>query len=85
MAPLDGITVLDLTRVGELTAWSREGEWLRVGASVPYTRLIAELGVKPGDRVADIGANTGLLTVHLARAVSPGGKVIATDIEAGVL
>src|SRR5688500_14889236 len=48
-------------------------------------KIIAELGVKPGSRIADIGANTGLLTVHLARAVSPGGKVTATDIDAGVL
>ena len=48
-------------------------------------KIIAELGVKPGSRVADIGANTGLLTVHIARAVSPGGKVVATDIDAGVL
>lgn len=48
-------------------------------------KIIAALGIGPGARVADIGANTGLLTVHLARAVQPGGKVVATDIDAGVL
>jgi 2-polyprenyl-3-methyl-5-hydroxy-6-metoxy-1,4-benzoquinol methylase len=35
--------------------------------------------------VADVGAGSGLLTVHLARAVQPDGKVIATDIDARVL
>lgn len=48
-------------------------------------RIIDALGIGPGARVADIGANTGLLTVHLARAVAPDGKVVATDIDAGVL
>jgi 2-polyprenyl-3-methyl-5-hydroxy-6-metoxy-1,4-benzoquinol methylase len=48
-------------------------------------KIIHELGIKPGFFVADIGASTGLLTVHLARAVSPDGRVTATDIDAGVL
>ncbi len=47
--------------------------------------VVAALGLKPGSRVADIGAGSGLLTVHLARAVAPNGKVIATDIDSGVL
>jgi ubiquinone/menaquinone biosynthesis C-methylase UbiE len=47
--------------------------------------LIATIGLKPGDVVADIGAGTGLLTVHVARAVAPGGRVVATDVDAAVL
>jgi ubiquinone/menaquinone biosynthesis C-methylase UbiE len=47
--------------------------------------VVAALGIGPGAQVADVGAGSGLLTVHLARAVRPGGKVVATDIEAGVL
>lgn len=47
--------------------------------------LIRALGLKPGMTVADIGAGTGLLTAHLARAVSPGGHVVATDIEQPVI
>jgi len=47
--------------------------------------VVAALGLKPGSVVADIGAGTGLLTVHLARAVSPGGKVVATDVDGAVL
>ncbi|RSN51338.1 FAD binding domain-containing protein [Actinomadura sp. WAC 06369] len=36
--------LLDLTRVGELAAWDEDGGTLRVGAGVPYARLIRELG-----------------------------------------
>jgi len=47
--------------------------------------IVASLGLKPGMVVADVGAGTGLLTVHVARAVFPGGHVVATDIDAAVL
>lgn len=47
--------------------------------------LIGALGLKPGMTVADVGAGTGLLTVHVARAVYPGGHVVATDINPAVL
>ncbi len=36
--------LLDLTRVPELGAWEREDGWVRIGAGVPYTRVIRELG-----------------------------------------
>ncbi len=39
-----------------------------------YRRLL-----KPGDTVLDIGANIGAHTLHLARCVSPIGKVIAFE------
>ena len=47
--------------------------------------IVAALGLRPGSVVADIGAGTGLLTVHLARAVNPGGRVVATDVDGAVL
>jgi precorrin-6B methylase 2 len=47
--------------------------------------IIEALELAPGKYVADIGAGTGLLTVHVARAVTPGGKVVATDIDGAVL
>jgi len=48
-------------------------------------KIVVALGIGPGSHVADIGAGSGLLTVHLARAVGPSGKVVATDISADVL
>jgi ubiquinone/menaquinone biosynthesis C-methylase UbiE len=47
-------------------------------------RVIAALGLKAGQRVADIGAGTGYFTVRLARlAAAP--KVYAVDIEQSML
>src|SRR5437867_1017127 len=48
-------------------------------------RLVAALALRPGDRVADIGAGGGFLTLRLARAVGPTGRVIATDIDGDAL
>ena len=48
-------------------------------------KVVEALGIKPGSIVADIGAGSGLLTVHLARAVAPNGKVVATDVDGAVL
>jgi ubiquinone/menaquinone biosynthesis C-methylase UbiE len=43
-------------------------------------RVVAALGLRPGQRVADVGAGRGYLTFRLAAAVGPGGRVVATDI-----
>jgi len=48
-------------------------------------KVVEALGLKPGSVVADVGAGSGLLTVHLARAVAPNGKVVATDVDGTVL
>lgn len=48
-------------------------------------KIVEALGIGPGARVADIGASSGLMTVHLARAVAPTGRVVATDIDGAVL
>jgi predicted methyltransferase len=44
-------------------------------------RLVASLGLHPGQRVADVGAGDGYLTFRLAAAVGPGGHVLATDVD----
>ncbi len=37
-------TLLDLTRVEELSRWDADDGWLRIGAGVTYTRAIEEFG-----------------------------------------
>ena len=46
---------------------------------------IAQLKIKPGDIIADIGAGSGLFSLPLAKSASPGGMVYAVDIEQGLL
>ena len=43
------------------------------------------LGIKPGMRVADVGAGSGYYTMLLARAVGPRGEVFAEDITPNYL
>lgn len=48
----------------------------------PYTRRYLEaLGVGPGRRCLEVGAGTGTITRGLAEAVTPGGSVVATDVD----
>jgi tRNA A58 N-methylase Trm61 len=58
---------------------------LRHDIAVPPGPLLAALGLHPGSKVAEIGAGTGLVTIHLARAVAPDGLVVVTDIDKRVL
>jgi ubiquinone/menaquinone biosynthesis C-methylase UbiE len=60
-------------------------EQARFDAERRPEKVVEALGIGPGSRVADIGAGSGLLTVHLARAVRPNGRVFATDIDGAVL
>ncbi|RZQ64773.1 FAD binding domain-containing protein [Amycolatopsis suaedae] len=71
--------LLDLTRVAELGEWSRDGELIRLGATVPYARVITELGAElPGLAMASrtVGSpqirNRGTVGGNLG-AASPAG------------
>ncbi len=86
--------ILDLTRVPELTEWSRENGGFRIGAGVSYTRIIAELGDKlPGLAMASrtVGSpqirNRGTVGGNLGTA-SPAGDglppLYASDAEVEV-
>jgi len=44
-------------------------------------RLVAALGLRPGDVACDVGAGPGYLAIRMARAVGPGGVVYAIDVE----
>ena len=49
------------------------------------TRALQIIGIAPGSTVADIGAGSGYFTARIARLVGPTGRVIATDIQQGML
>jgi predicted methyltransferase len=44
-------------------------------------RVVASLGLEPGQKVADLGAGGGYFSFRLADAVGPSGKVYAVDID----
>jgi CO/xanthine dehydrogenase FAD-binding subunit len=82
-------SILDLTRVRELTDWASDDGMLRIGAGVTYTRLIEELGARlPGLALASrtVGSpqirNRGTVGGNLGTA-SPAGDahpvLLATD------
>jgi ubiquinone/menaquinone biosynthesis C-methylase UbiE len=48
-------------------------------------KAIAELNLKPGMFVGDVGAGTGFYSLRLARAIAPNGVVYANDIQPGML
>jgi len=47
--------------------------------------VVAALGVRPGDRVADLGPGYGHFTLRLALAVAPDGPCYAADADAKTL
>jgi len=44
-------------------------------------RVVAALEIRPGERVADLGAGGGYFTFRLADAVGPEGTVYAVDVD----
>jgi ubiquinone/menaquinone biosynthesis C-methylase UbiE len=53
------------------------------GLKIDY--IIEKLQLKPGDVVADIGAGPGVISIPMAKAVAPNGKVYAVDIDQGFI
>lgn len=64
--------------------------WL-VELDNPFTKtnraavIVRQLELRPGMVVLDMGCGPGRLTLPLAREVGPTGKVVAVDIQAGML
>ena len=67
----ENVTRLDFTSTGR-DMWQRPAE------------LVAALDIKPGKRVADLGAGKGYFVPHLQAAVGADGVVFAVDVEAEI-
>jgi ubiquinone/menaquinone biosynthesis C-methylase UbiE len=64
------------------SAYSDEGTRDRNGEA---ERVMDRLGVKPGVRVADLGAGDGYYTARLARRLGPSATLYAQDIQPDTL
>ena len=73
---------------GQLASRPAE-EWIKTldgttrVATLKIDEVVAAMQLKAGQTVADIGAGTGLLSVPVAKAVGPRGRVFAVEIDAG--
>lgn len=47
--------------------------------------VMRALALRPGERVADVGAGSGYFTLRVARAVGPSGRVLAIDVNPDLL
>ena len=54
-------------------------------AALQVPRVVEALNLRPGMRVADLGAGTGVFSVPLGKTVGAGGKVYAIDVDSGLL
>ncbi len=48
-------------------------------------RAVDRLGLKPGERVLEVGCGTGRNLAHLVKAVGPEGRVYGVDLSDGML
>ncbi|MBC7945353.1 MAG: methyltransferase domain-containing protein [Burkholderiales bacterium] len=80
----DGIAKTYMGReIAPVTGW-QGAAWLERREREREERsdvLIAELGLKPGMVVADIGAGTGYHARQIAPLVAPAGRVYAVDVQ----
>ncbi len=70
---------LNLFGVGPFAKVDRRKMFSRDGWGLPE-RVIEALALKPGSKVADIGAGDGYFTFRLAEAVGPSGHVYAVEV-----
>jgi SAM-dependent methyltransferase len=71
--PEDHAAYLERLESPERAAWQKPDE------------VVAALGLRPGGVAADVGAGPGYLTLRLARAVGPSGRVYGIDAEPRML
>src|SRR5215467_1941825 len=72
------LTVSAWTRSAQVTADA--GELKQAELDVP--KLMPVLELVPGMSVADVGAGAGAMTLVLAQALGPSGRVYSTDVNA---
>lgn len=77
LAPL--LIALVSPQAGAQVATTERDSWQKVD------EIFTALQVDEGDRIADVGAGSGFFSFRLSARVGPSGRVIAQDIDAGVL
>lgn len=93
-----GLAVLVLVLLNLWWRWASRRQmlpcpsWLAFGLESPLLHRILgtdttlkRLGVRPGERVLEIGPGPGRLLIPIANQVLPGGEAVGLDIQPGML
>jgi len=80
-----GACIACLVSTTSLLAQDRDSQERRREQWQNVEVIFAEMGVRPGATVADIGAGDGFFTSRLARSVGGNGRVFAVDIDDAVM
>lgn len=66
--------------------------WFAAGLESPFMdrllgtdRTLDRMGLRPGQRVLEMGPGPGRLLIPAARRVQPGGEVVGLDVQPGML
>lgn len=86
--PFLGLRLLCMRRPERYTAFAPyydalSGEWPVYGAG--RRRMIADLGLRRGDIVLDLGCGTGLNFSHLLARIGPEGHIVGLDTSTAML
>jgi ubiquinone/menaquinone biosynthesis C-methylase UbiE len=63
--------------------WSKTLDQPNRIAGLKTEEVIARISLKAGQVVADLGAGTGAFSIPLGKAVAPGGRVYAVEVDKG--
>ncbi len=74
-----------VARYDRIAPWYRYGEWTVLLAPGFRRRAVGRLGLKPGERVVEVGCGTGRNLPALREAVGSEGEVIGVDASPGML
>ncbi len=77
------VAVIVLSGCTAFKRWTYEGLG-RDGWQKPE-QVVEALAIKPGDRVADLGAGGGYFAFRFSKTVGPTGKVYAVDVDREML
>jgi ubiquinone/menaquinone biosynthesis C-methylase UbiE len=68
----------------DLAAGDYEAAW-QAQLAPAQAQLLAMVAPRPGEHVVDVACGTGLVSFDAAGRVGPGGRVLGTDISAGMI
>jgi ubiquinone/menaquinone biosynthesis C-methylase UbiE len=74
LAGFAAMATMTLRRLGFALAWGTDKQAMS-------DKIAEMLAIKPGDKVAEIGAGNGAMAVRMARKVGPNGHIYATEID----